>query len=38
MGFHIRVGMEDTIFRWPHSDETIDSNAKIVRSMVTIAK
>jgi len=38
MGFHVRVGMEDTIFKWPHSDETIDSNVKIVRSMISIAK
>lgn len=27
MGLHIRVGMEDTIWRWPHKDNLIESNA-----------
>jgi 3-keto-5-aminohexanoate cleavage enzyme len=38
MGLHLRIGMEDTIFKWPHSDEVIDSNAKLFRSISTIAK
>jgi len=27
LGLHVRVGMEDTIWRWPHRDEMIESNA-----------
>ena len=26
LGFHIRVGMEDTVWRWPHRDEQIKNN------------
>jgi 3-keto-5-aminohexanoate cleavage enzyme len=26
MGLHVRVGMEDTIWRWPHRDDLIESN------------
>lgn len=26
LGLHVRVGMEDTIWRWPHRDEKIESN------------
>lgn len=35
---HVRVGMEDTICRWPHKDDILDSNAKVVAEMVGIAK
>lgn len=38
MGLHVRVGMEDTIYRWPHKDDIIDSNAKVIADTVTIAK
>ena len=27
MGLHIRIGMEDTIFAWPHRDQLLPSNA-----------
>lgn len=27
MGLNVRVGMEDTVWPWPHSDELLDSNA-----------
>ncbi len=28
LGLHIRVGMEDTIWRWPHKDDLIVNNAE----------
>ncbi|MBS7527273.1 3-keto-5-aminohexanoate cleavage protein [Fusibacter paucivorans] len=28
MGCHIRVGMEDTVWKWPHKDDKIENNAK----------
>ncbi|MCS7143256.1 MAG: 3-keto-5-aminohexanoate cleavage protein [Aigarchaeota archaeon] len=38
LGLHIRVGMEDTIWRYPHKDELIESNKEIVESCITIAR
>jgi len=29
MGLHIRVGMEDTYWLWPHRDDRIESNAQV---------
>ena len=26
MGLHVRVGMEDTIWRWPHREDLVESN------------
>jgi 3-keto-5-aminohexanoate cleavage enzyme len=26
MGLHVRVGMEDTVWKWPHRDDILDSN------------
>lgn len=38
MGVHsVRVGMEDTIYRWPHRDERIGRNADVVADMVKLA-
>lgn len=37
-GLHIRVGMEDTIYMWPHSDDRIRSNAQCFRHFATIAE
>ncbi len=34
----IRVGMEDTIYRWPHQDEKIKRNGDVVADMVNLAK
>jgi len=37
MGHHVRVGSEDTVWKWPHRDELIQGNAEIfeiVRTMV----
>lgn len=30
MGLHIRVGMEDTVWLWPHRDDKIKSNAQML--------
>lgn len=38
LGLHIRIGMEDTIWRYPHKDELLRSNEEVVLSMVEIAK
>ena len=29
LGLHVRVGMEDTVWKWPHRDELIESNAAV---------
>jgi 3-keto-5-aminohexanoate cleavage enzyme len=29
MGLHIRVGMEDTYWLWPHRDDRVDSNQQV---------
>jgi uncharacterized protein (DUF849 family) len=34
----VRVGMEDTIYRWPHRDDRVERNADPVRDMVNLAK
>ena len=31
MGLHIRVGMEDTYWKWPHRDDRIESNLECLR-------
>ena len=38
MGLDIRVGMEDTIWKWPHRDELIKSNAECFETFRTIAR
>jgi len=38
LGLHVRVGMEDTCFKWPHKDDRIGSNAEVVGQTMTIAK
>jgi 3-keto-5-aminohexanoate cleavage enzyme len=38
-GLHIRVGMEDTVWRWPHRQEKIESNLQAfeaARDIVTL--
>jgi 3-keto-5-aminohexanoate cleavage enzyme len=37
MGLHVRVGMEDTVWIWPHRDDLITSNAEQVRAAVALA-
>lgn len=31
LGLHIRVGMEDTVWKWPHRNEKIQSNVEVFR-------
>lgn len=37
MGLHIRIGMEDTLWKFPHRDEKIGSNAEVVKKAVELA-
>jgi len=37
MGFHIKVGMEDVYFQWPHRDDVMVDNIKSVADTVTMA-
>ena len=37
LGLHVRVGMEDMIFPWPHKDVKMTSNGDEVRRTVSIA-
>lgn len=37
LGLHVRVGMEDMIFPWPHKDVKMTSNGEEVRRAVSIA-
>lgn len=38
LGLHVRVGMEDVLFRYPHKDQIIKSNVEEVESIIEIAK
>lgn len=38
MGLHIRVGMEDTYYKWPHRDDLITSNLEALRLGQQIAE
>ena len=38
MGLNIRVGMEDTIYKWPHKDDRITSNVEHFKLALTIAQ
>ena len=38
LGLHVRVGMEDTIWEYPHKDELITSNAANFLRYKTIAE
>lgn len=37
LGLHVRVGLEDMVFKWPHKDVKLTSNAEEVRRAVSIA-
>jgi 3-keto-5-aminohexanoate cleavage enzyme len=37
LGLHMRVGMEDTVWQWPHRDVKLKSNVDAVRQAMTIA-
>jgi len=38
MGLHVRVGMEDTIWKYPHKDDRATSNGEYVRDICEIVK
>jgi 3-keto-5-aminohexanoate cleavage enzyme len=38
MGLNIRVGMEDTVYKWPHKDDRLTSNAEHFKLALTIAQ
>jgi uncharacterized protein (DUF849 family) len=38
LGLHIRVGMEDTVWRYPHKDEMIERNVDELRDAIEIAR
>ena len=37
LGLHVRVGMEDTYFKWPHKDDIIDRSATVVADTIRLA-
>ncbi len=37
MGLHVRVGMEDSIFRWPHKDDLVTDNVTVIRDTIQLA-
>jgi 3-keto-5-aminohexanoate cleavage enzyme len=37
LGLHIRVGMEDTVWRWPHRDEKLESNLQALQTAQALA-
>jgi 3-keto-5-aminohexanoate cleavage enzyme len=37
LGLHVRVGMEDTIWKYPHEDEKLVDNVEVVRKTVEVA-
>ncbi len=38
LGLHVRVGMEDTIWKYPHKDDRIESNSQVVKQTIEVAK
>lgn len=38
MGLHVRVGMEDSIWKYPHKDELLKNNKEIVMETVAMAR
>jgi 3-keto-5-aminohexanoate cleavage enzyme len=38
MGLHIRVGMEDTIWRWPHRNDYVESNLQFLEMAKQLAQ
>lgn len=36
MGFNVRIGMEDTYYRWPHRDTKIENNAEMFRQFKAV--
>lgn len=38
LGLHVRIGMEDTVWRYPHQDKLVTSNREVVEETVQIAR
>ena len=38
MGLHVRLGMEDTVWRYPHRDELVSSNLQQLEAVKAIAE
>jgi len=38
MGLHVRVGMEDTVWKWPHRDDMIERNVDAFQMIRTVAE
>ena len=38
MGFNVRIGMEDTTYRYPHKDDVIENNAQLFREFRDVCK
>jgi len=38
LGLHIRVGKEDSVFKWPHKDDRIEDNAETFLAFKTMAE
>jgi 3-keto-5-aminohexanoate cleavage enzyme len=38
MGLHVRVGMEDTIWRYPHKDELLPDNGTVTKSICQVVE
>ena len=38
LGLHIRVGTEDTVWKYPHTDDILQSNGEAVESAATLAR
>jgi 3-keto-5-aminohexanoate cleavage enzyme len=38
LGCHVRIGMEDTIWKYPHKDEMVKSTSEMVKSAVEVAR
>lgn len=38
LGLHIRVGMEDTVWRWPHRPDKLESNLQAFQTAKTIVE
>ena len=37
MGLHVRLGMEDTVWRYPHRDDLISSDLEQLEAVIAIA-
>jgi len=37
MGLHIRVGMEDTMWLWPHREDLVTSNVQFLKMAIQLA-